>query len=189
MNKRMTALLGVLALVGCAHQSSTPSGQMGTSSTTQPMTAQGGETGTTPDMNMVCPNKVAGTTVTAQDLSNSEALVFTTTGDVSELRCRAQRMAENHNRMHSGMGGAGMTPGGIPSTCPGMQGTGGAGGMMHGQGWGGSGMIDSDVVVEDIPNGVRLVFTPRDPARLDDLRTSIRDRAARLSSGECPMMR
>jgi len=187
MHEKMTALLGVLALVGCAHENRTT--EVATSSQQQPMMAQGGagQTGMAADMNVICPNRVAGTTVTAQDLSNGEALVFTTTGDVAELRCRAQRMAENHNRMHSGTGGSARTPDTI-STCPEMPGTGGAG-MMHRQGWGGAGMIDSDALVEDIPNGVRIVFTPKDPANLDDLRARIRDRAARLSSGECPMTR
>jgi hypothetical protein len=43
---------------------------------------------------MSCPMKVEGTTVRAQDVEGGASLVFTTTGDVAELRERVHAHAE-----------------------------------------------------------------------------------------------
>lgn len=42
------------------------------------------------------------------------------------------------------------------------------------------------VYAEDIDRGARLVFTPRDPAQIEALRTEVRQHAALMLPGECP---
>jgi len=78
-----------------------------------------------PDVGMMggaCPMQVPGTTVTATDVEGGVALSFTTsTGDVVDLRQRVRRMAEMHNRHHSGgmmMGGPGGARGPAPPPGP-----------------------------------------------------------------------
>jgi hypothetical protein len=54
-------------------------------------------------MGKSCPMAVPGTTATAEEREGGAALVFTTTGDVAELRRRVTAMAEMHNK-HQGHG-------------------------------------------------------------------------------------
>src|SRR5262249_25036459 len=49
-----------------------------------------------------CPMAVTGTTPRTEDTSGGVALVFLTSGDVSELRQRVRHMADMHNRMQGG---------------------------------------------------------------------------------------
>lgn len=48
-----------------------------------------------------CPMIVEGATVRAEDTEDGAALVFTTTGDVTDLRNRVGRLAAMHNQMHA----------------------------------------------------------------------------------------
>lgn len=50
----------------------------------------------------MCPMSVPGTTVAAEDTDGGGALVFTTTGDVGELRKRVTAIAAMHNEHHLG---------------------------------------------------------------------------------------
>lgn len=52
---------------------------------------------------MECPMKVPGTTVRAEEVEGGSAMVFSTTGDVAELRRRVAAMAAMHNE-HAGKG-------------------------------------------------------------------------------------
>src|SRR5206468_9019668 len=45
-----------------------------------------------------CPMAVAGTSVRAEEVEGGTAMVFTTTGDVAELRRRVTAMADMHNK-------------------------------------------------------------------------------------------
>jgi hypothetical protein len=50
-------------------------------------------------------------------------------------------------------------------------------------------MKNTDVVVADTPDGVRLTFKPKDPAQLDDLRKTVRAHVEMMQKGECGMHR
>lgn len=127
-----------------------------------------------------CPMMIdpATTQVTASDTSDGIALVFTTSGDVAELRARVRRMADMHNQM-AGMHGGGTTgPGGMHGG--GMHGGHGTGPMhMH--------MVPSRASVEDVPGGARLLLVPTDPAQLAALRQQARMHADMMAKGQCPM--
>lgn len=125
----------------------------------------------------MCPMQVPGTQVSVEDTSDGVAKVFTTTGDVAELRRRVRHMAERHERMsnHHAMG-----PG---RAGPGM-GAGPMGGHKHMMGH----VVPSTARVEDIDRGARLNLTPKDPTKLAELRVHVREHAARMASGQCPMM-
>ena len=49
-------------------------------------------------------------------------------------------------------------------------------------------MVDSTAHAEDIDAGARIVLSPKDPAQLAELRDHVREHAARMASGHCPMM-
>lgn len=120
----------------------------------------------------------AGTQVVTSDTSDGVAVAFTTTGDVAALRAHVRHMADMHNRMSGMHHGSGMHEG--------M----GSGGMHGGMGSAGMSMqmIPSRASVEDIPGGARLVLVPDDPAQLSALRTHVREHAAMMAAGQCPMM-
>lgn len=50
-----------------------------------------------------CPMAIAGTTARSEDVEGGAAMVFSTTGDVAELRRRVAAMAQMHNK-HAGAG-------------------------------------------------------------------------------------
>jgi hypothetical protein len=112
----------------------------------------------------------AGTQVVTSDTSDGVAVAFTTTGDVAALQAHVRHMADMHDRMSAMHQGSGMH-GGM-----------GSAGMMSMQ------MIPSRASVEDIPGGARLVLVPDDPAQLSALRTLVREHAAMMAAGQCPMM-
>ena len=128
-------------------------------------------------MEASCPMKVPGTSMHAVDVEGGAALEFSTTGDVAEVRRRVAHMADMHNHggmMHGeGMMGGGMADGGMMEG-KGMMG----GGMMHG------GMMHADARAEDMPQGARLIFTPKDPKELEALRAETKEHAEH----GCPMM-
>lgn len=131
-----------------------------------------------------CPMAVPGTTLSAADTADGEAVTFTTTPEgVADLRSRVHAMAEMHNRHHQGAG---------PDPSPGgMQ----QGGMMGGGHMGPSGGMHASMMpppsraaVEDVAGGARLVVTPDDPAQLERLRTSLRERTRHMQdTGACGM--
>jgi hypothetical protein len=140
------------------------------------------------DMDAMCPMRVEGTTAHAEDMPGGAALVFTTTGDVTELRRRAAHMATMHNQHHSASqphmaqgSGAG------PQAGQGPQGDReGPDGVMDDHG---VMMSASQARAEDITAGARIVFTPVDPAQLHALRQHTQRHAQQMmSSGTCPMM-
>lgn len=162
---RVQALSGMVVAVllgGCASTSGARS-EPTTDSTAAPANHSG--------MNMKmmaekCPMKVPGTTVAAVDAEGGATLAFiTSTGDVAELRQRVRGMAEMHNHHHS------------------------TGGMMKGGMMKGDMMIPAATAsVEDIEGGAWLVLRPKDQAQLEALREHARERAGRMTAGECPMM-
>lgn len=149
----------------------------------------------------MCPMQLAGTQVAAEDTQDGVAMVFTTSGDVSELRRRVRRMAEMHQthmaNHSSHMGPGGMGSGGMGSG--GMMGSGAMGSgtmgpeqpmgskpMMGGEHMG-MHMVPSAARTEDVDGGARIVLTPEDPARLAELRAHAREHAAMMAKGQCPM--
>jgi hypothetical protein len=149
------------------------------------------------DIAAACPLRVEGTSVRAEEAPGAIALVFTTSGNVDELRDLVGRMAEMHNQLHSGA---------QPHSAPGTRGEqppghahgeeAGAGkGVPPGdvQGQGGAvgehrAMLTSAARAEDSEDGAKLVFTPADPAHLEALREDIRHHAGEMTlSGKCPV--
>lgn len=49
-------------------------------------------------------------------------------------------------------------------------------------------MVPSSAHAEDIDGGARIVLVPKDPAQLSELRAHVRDHAAMMAGGHCPMM-
>lgn len=139
-------------------------------------------------MTMQCPMAVPGTQVAAEDTPEGEAITFTTTSPdaVPDLRARVHAMADRYERRHAS-GQAGTMPEGDSS------------GDESGAGSAGSGSADADqmptpapapsrAVVEDVEGGARVTVTPNDPADLEHLRSSIRERVAYMQdTGSCGM--
>jgi len=101
----------------------------------------------------------AGTAVTAEDTVDGGALVFVTSpASLEAVRKRTATLAQMHNQ-HSGPGDA-------------M-------GMMIG--------TKSTAVVEDVPTGSRVVFTPTSPDDLGALQNELRMHAGHLQPGSCKM--
>lgn len=113
--------------------------------------------------------QVPGTQVSAEDTNDGVAMVFTTTGDVSELRQRVHHMAEMHDQM-SGNNAAGMDADGDRHKH-----------MM-------ANVVPSTANAQDIDRGARITLTPKDPSKLADLRAHAREHAARMANGQCPMV-
>lgn len=106
-----------------------------------------------------CPMIEAGTSVTAEDTVDGGALVFVTSpASLDGVRKRTATLAQMHNQ-HSGPGDA-------------M-------GMMIG--------TKSSAVVEDVPTGSRVVFTPTSPDDLGALQNELRMHAGHLQPGSCRM--
>lgn len=132
----------------------------------------------------MCPMSVPGTKISAADTATGEALTFTTSPDQAPvLREKVHAMADMHNRHHAsgdaGHGGMG-----------GMMGGGGrAGGGMAAGGMGGMQMPPpSRAAVEDLPDGARILVTPKDPADLQRLQSSVRMHAEHMQQHGCGMM-
>jgi len=163
--RRLCVVTTTMLLYACGGSKSEPTAPQPTPSVAQ---THGG----TASAGGVCPMDVSGTKVAVDDTADGVAIRFTTTGDVAQLRQRVHAMADKHEHMmHGGMmGSGGMGPGH----------GGGPGHMMK--------MVDSTARAEDIEGGARIVLTPKDPAQLGDLRAHVREHAARMASGHCPMM-
>ena len=61
-------------------------------------------------MMAMCPMRVPGTTVSVSDTEGGVAVVFKTTGEVTELSHRVRHMADMHNRHHAEKSHDGMVP-------------------------------------------------------------------------------
>ncbi|GEJ57129.1 hypothetical protein [Anaeromyxobacter diazotrophicus] len=178
--KIATALALALAAAGCSSSRSAER----TSSAPQPV-ATAAPAPARASMMDVCPMAVPGTTVSAADTPQGEALTFvTSSGQVDDLRRRVRAMADMHNEHHAGMHG-------------GMQGGMGEGGMMGGSGEGGmagmghGGMMmppPSRASAEDTEGGARLTLVPEDPAQADQLRSAVRMHSERMQQGGCAGM-
>lgn len=179
-------IIGALALGGCASSQTSPP--------PAPTAATTPAAGAPHDMAAMCPMAVEGTTARAENTETGAAMVFTTTGDVAELRARVARMAAMHASHHGAGPGAGMCThckhgpgaGGPPAAHP--HGPGhppGQGGMM------GAGMMKMPPAAarsEDIEGGARIVLTPQDPTQVAALQQHAQQMAAKMASGQCPMM-
>jgi len=144
-----------------------------------------------------CPVAVPGTSVTVEDADSGAALVFTTTGDVAELRRRVAAMAKAHNEQHASMGALpdGKDAGGEHAghdmsghADHDMDGGQHAGHDMSGHAGHGSGMISvhSKATASDIEGGAKLSFVSGagDVAKLQG---ELRMHAQHLASGTCAM--
>src|SRR5215470_13624118 len=101
-----------------------------------------------------CPMQVPGTEISILDSNDGVALtIATSSGDVAELRRRAESMA----KMHSSDG-------------------------IHGN------MMPFSVTYEEIQNGARLTLKPKDPARLAEFRSTVRQHAEQMKKHDCSMM-
>jgi hypothetical protein len=129
-----------------------------------------------------CPMDVPGATVLASDVEGGIALEFSTDlNHVAQLRARVQQMASMHNN-HA-----------CPARTDARYGQGkgpgvGMGAGPHGHRQPMDPMIDAVASVEEISNGARLVFTPRDALALETLRQQVRRRAEHMADRSCPMM-
>ena len=189
------AALLVLAIVGCGSdhtmsRESMPTGSDGSNN---------GAGGDQADMMSMCPVTMPGTTVSVSNTETGVALNFVTaTGSVADLRQRVLHMAEMHNA-HGGGGSRGVDghAGERMDDHAGEMMDGHNGGMMGGecrgmmQGGGhGNGrmmMVPATATVEDIDGGARIVFLPRDPSTLENLREQVRQCAESVTDGDCPM--
>lgn len=205
MRKNMWVIVVALGLAACA-SSKANGGAVTEPLVNQPEATQGEEIAGEQqgkecpmmqgDKAEMCPMMVEGTTARARDVEGGVAIVFTTTGDVAELRQRVGQMAMMHNKKHGQPGQSGQMEmhgshhGGGPaadenSDSQGMHGSmmGDEAKMMCGQM-----MPPSTARSEAIKGGARLVLTPKDKADLAALRKSVHKHAQKMTSGQCPMM-
>jgi hypothetical protein len=113
----------------------------------------------TPKADPSCPMTFAGTSVSEEDTTNGGALVFVTSpASIDGVRKAAATLAQMHNQ-HSGPGDA-------------M-------GMMI--------STKSTSVVEEVPTGLRIVFTPASPDDTAALQNELRMHASHLQPGSCEM--
>lgn len=117
-------------------------------------------------MSAVCPMPVAGTTVIATEVDGGMALVFTTTGEVGEVRQRVRRMAELHNAHPA-------------RTQERSQQAKDQGGFAH------EPMPDSVATAVDVEHGAQLTLVPKAAADLSVLREHARQHADRINRGDC----
>jgi hypothetical protein len=127
------------------------------------------------EMADMCPMDIHDTTAVAEESEGGAAILFTTTGDETELRRRIEHMAQMHNQHHGGAG-------------QGMHGADRAGSTAEGSHDQEMRPPMSTARVEEVDAGARIVFTPQDPANLESLREHVGDHVSRMASGECPMM-
>lgn len=190
--KIFTTLFSIAAFAACTSSTQAPANAPSAGDTTTQVASPSGAPGGQANGNRMagggmmgggmmgpesCPMTVPGTSVEASDVEGGASLAFHTTGDVAQLRQRVHSMADLHNqRMQGGMMG------------PGMKGQGMGGGRMGGGMMGGGMMPASTASVEDIDAGAKLVFKPKDPAQLSQLREHLSARSEHMKSGTCPMM-
>ncbi len=166
MKSSIALFVGVLAMSGCASSQTSPT----VAEPAAPAQAPS-QHGMGHDMADSCPMAVEGTSARAEDVEGGAAMAFTTAGDVAELRRRVAHMADMHEQ-HHGEGHGAKMGGGTDKDAMG-------GGMV---------MPPATARTEEIEGGVRLVFTPKDPADLPKLREHAHQHAEKMASGQCAMM-
>jgi hypothetical protein len=208
MNRTVYALALALSAAACAHQRSAPAAQASAEVAPAPAAA-------TPsaDAHGMCPMSIPGTKVSAGTTPDAATLTFTTTApdQVPALREKVAAMAaahdghagamEGHGAMHGSAGaaqgaGGSADAGSVHGDVHGSTGAGGMHGDMHGAMGGdaaagevGSMPPPATVAVEEVDGGARLVLTPRDPADLERLQSTVRAHAYRMQKqGGCGMM-
>ena len=108
-----------------------------------------------------CPMMVPGAEVAVADVQDGVALMFTTkSGDVNELRKRVEMLAKMHNQPVKDVPGYNTT----------------------------SQMMPAGTKYEMVPNGARLIFTPKDVGQMEMLRKQVREHADRYANHDCSMM-
>ena len=105
-----------------------------------------------------CPMKVSGAELALADVPQGVTLTITT--KTGDV-AELRRRTENMAKMHGEMSGT----------------------RVHGPM-----MTPFDVKYEDVSNGSRLTLTPKDPARLEEFRTRIREHVENMQKGDCMMM-
>lgn len=106
-----------------------------------------------------CPLVEPGTSISEEDTPNGAALVFVTTpASLQAVRKRGTTLAEMHNKETG------------PAEAMGM--------MIR---------TKSTAVVEDIPTGTRVVFTPTSNDDLAGLQEELRMHAGMMKPGSCAM--
>jgi hypothetical protein len=152
-----------------------------------------------------CPVAVAGTSVSVEDDAEGAALVFVTTGDVTELRRRVAAMAMMHNDHHGAMGAlpeagddggghaghdvsghAGHDVSGHAGHDMGAHAGHAMGGGAHAGHAGGMIGVHSKATATDIDGGARLSFVSG-AADVGTLQSELRMHAQHLSGGTCAM--
>jgi hypothetical protein len=130
-----------------------------------------------------CPMHVEGTQVSSQTVPNGAALVFTTPGDVDQLREQVDRFADAHNELAEQMAEGGA------ASAPGMGAGASAGGASAGMHAGQHGsFVPSRAEVEEIDGGAEIILKPRDPSGLEALRQDVEAQARQMASGACPLI-
>lgn len=188
-------MLGALALTGCG-SSQAPrqptTSEPAANQTAAAATPDPGAADASGEMAEHCPMQVSGTTARAEDVEGGAAIVFTTSGDVAELRRRVAHMAEMHERRGGEAHGRGMGMMGGPHSHAGQSGEAGGpaqqGASPGGMGMRGRMMPPATARSEAIEGGARLVLTPRDPADLTRLREHVAQHSQMMEAGHCPMM-
>lgn len=178
MNLSIVAALALAACGGAQTSAATDEGRDEHSAHAAHAQGAGGMAG-------MCPMMVEGTTVVAEETEGGAALVFTTSGDVDELRRRVERMAEMHNRraMHGGTMGSEAAGGSTEAEHHAEAEAEGPSGQSRGMM-----MPRGQARAEEIEGGARLVLTPHDPGELPALREHVGRMAEQMSARECPMM-
>ncbi|HTJ44603.1 MAG TPA: hypothetical protein VL463_21005 [Kofleriaceae bacterium] len=118
---------------------------------------------------LACPMDVPGVKVALGEVKGAIVLDFTTNGDVMELRTRVHKLAEPQNN-------AAMAN---DSAAGDTQGSGGR--EMHHD----VAHIDARATTQDLPNGIRVIFTPADAGQLDALRAQTQLQVSQLNQGDC----
>jgi hypothetical protein len=138
-----------------------------------------------------CPMADEDTEVAAENTENGVAMVFTTTGDVDELRERVQWMAQHHGKMkdHGKMKGHGKKKGHAK-----MEGKKKGHAKMEGKkkghakhGMMAKSMPQATVTAEEVDQGMKLVFSSDDEKAVEKLQKHIGQHVEQVKAGGCPM--
>jgi hypothetical protein len=133
----------------------------------------------------MCPMHLPQVSVKAEHSPHGAVLVFTTEDEahVQALRQSVQHLATAHLRPGAGPGeGTGGAGPGHKGCCPGHE------GKAKGQMASAPPMPPlAHALTEEVDKGAKVVFVPQDPARMEELRASVRARAELMGSGRCPM--
>jgi hypothetical protein len=108
----------------------------------------------------MCPLHVGAATVRAEELELGAALVFTTPGDVAELRRRVRLMADMDDRNRDA----------IATRLP-----------------EGTALPPARRMLGDVEGGAQILFHAPHAGALDELRASVAAQAASIADGACPV--